>query len=48
LPSATGLRPAPIYLGVGYAILGVVSEDEALKMSVQICLGIAITPPCAK
>ena len=30
------LRPAPIYLGVGYAILGVGVEDEALKMSVRI------------
>ena len=31
-----GLRPAPIYLGVGYAVLGVGVEDEALKMSVRI------------
>ena len=30
------LRPAPIYLGVGYAILGVGVEDEALKMSARI------------
>jgi len=29
------LRPAPIYLGVGYAILGV-GVEEALKMSVRI------------